>query len=57
MKKSINQPYWKTIERIITSLEKILTPDAKVEHDVRLPVIGSLSKRKRQCDVVITYEI
>src|SRR5690554_6771620 len=48
-----NTPDWKSAEQIAAILEKALTPTAKVEHDVRLPVIGK--RRFRQCDVVITY--
>lgn len=44
---------WNVIEQVAGLIEKALTPDAKVQHNIRLPVIGK--KRKRQCDVVITY--
>jgi len=55
MERSDTQPLWKIIERIVAILEKALTPDAKVEHNVFLPVIGSPTRRSRQCDIVITY--
>lgn len=44
---------WRVVEKVAALLEKSLTPLAKVEHNVFLPVIGK--SRKRQCDVVITY--
>jgi hypothetical protein len=46
-------PSWKMAEKIAAAFEQALAPSARVEHNVRLPVIGKL--RKRQCDVVITY--
>ncbi len=48
-----DNPDWKSAEEIAAVLEEALVPTAKVEHDVRLPVIGK--RRSRQCDVVITY--
>jgi hypothetical protein len=53
-KSSSDEPKWKLIERIVALLEQSLIPDAKVEHNVFLPVIG-IKGDKRQCDVVITY--
>lgn len=53
MKKSSAEPGWRLVERIAAQLEKALTPYATVEHNVRLPVLGT--KRKRQCDIVIKY--
>lgn len=47
-------PKWKHVERITALLEQSLTPTARVEHNVFLPVIG-VPGDKRQCDVVITY--
>ncbi len=44
---------WQVVEEVAALLEKSITPFAKVEHNVRLPVIGK--SRRRQCDVVITY--
>ena len=44
---------WRVAEEVAALLEKSITPLAKVEHNVMLPVIGK--SRKRQCDVVITY--
>lgn len=52
-KQKTSKPKWKLIEEIVAILEKSLTPDAKVEHNVWLPVIDRSGKR--QCDVVITY--
>lgn len=43
----------KDFERIVQLIEQSISPDSVVEHDVDLPVIGSESKRTRQCDVVI----
>lgn len=44
---------WENLERIVQLIEKSISPEAIVEHDVKLPVIGSESGRTRQCDVVI----
>jgi len=46
---------WQIVEEVAALLEKSLTPSAEVKHNVRLPVIGKPGRRKRQCDVVITY--
>ncbi|OGH17897.1 MAG: hypothetical protein A3C22_03485 [Candidatus Levybacteria bacterium RIFCSPHIGHO2_02_FULL_37_10] len=53
IKQKTSKPEWKLIEEIVAILEKSLTPDAKVEHNVWLPVVGRSGKR--QCDVVIRY--
>jgi hypothetical protein len=42
------------LERVINLIQKSIEPDAIVEHNVFLPVIGSKSGRSRQCDTVIT---
>ena len=52
---SKGSPNWRLAERIAAMVEKALTPMAKVEHNVRLPVLGS--RRKRQCDVVVTFGV
>ena len=44
---------WKLVEEVAALLEKSITPSAKVELNVKLPVIGK--SRRRQCDVVITW--
>jgi hypothetical protein len=44
----------KELELLINLIQKHIEPDAVVEHDVHLPVIGSASGRTRQCDIVIT---
>ena len=44
---------WKIVERIVKLLEQSLSPDAKVESNVMLPVLTSNIGAKRQCDVVI----
>ncbi len=46
---------WKARERLVAILEKSLSPDATVQHDVRLPVLGQ--SRSRQCDVVIRFGV
>ena len=48
------EPPWKLIERITALLEKSICSTANVQHNIKLPVLGSPSGRKRQCDVVIT---
>lgn len=45
---------WKIREQVIALLEQHLGPDAKVEHNIDLPVLKSKKGRTRQCDVVIT---
>lgn len=47
------EPKWRLVEKTVALLEKSLTPTAKVEHNVRLPVLGK--SRWRQCDIVITF--
>jgi hypothetical protein len=49
------EPKWQLVEKIVAILEKALTPTAKVEHNVKLPVLGKPNRKPRQCDVVITY--
>ncbi len=46
---------WKTAEYIAALLEKTISPDAKVQHNVFLPVVGRPDRKPRQCDVVVTY--
>lgn len=48
-------PDWLSTEKIVALIEQAISPYAKVEHNVYLPVIGSPSGRTRQCDVVITF--
>ncbi|MCR4377275.1 MAG: hypothetical protein NUV50_04170 [Rhodospirillales bacterium] len=43
----------KEFERLVHLIERSIGPGAALEHDVQLPVIGSLSGRTRQCDLVI----
>jgi hypothetical protein len=45
------EPHWKTVEYVVALLEKTLTPEATVEHDVKLPELATGTLR--QCDVVI----
>ena len=47
------EPEWRLVERVAALLEQALIPTAKVEHNIWLPVLGT--RRKRQCDVVITF--
>lgn len=42
---------WQSAEQLVSFLEKVISPDSKVEHNVFLPVRGQ--NRKRQCDVVV----
>lgn len=44
---------WRARERLVAMLEKCLSPDAQIQHDVRLPVLGR--SRTRQCDVVLRF--
>jgi len=46
-----SDPSWKSAEKLVAAIEKSLAPEARVEHDVQLPVLGQ--SRARQCDVVI----
>jgi len=46
-----SEPSWKAAEKLVAAIEKSLAPDATVEHDVQLPVLGQ--NRSRQCDVVL----
>lgn len=46
---------WKRAEHIAALLEKMLSPDAKVQHNIFLPVVGRSDRKPRQCDVVVTY--
>ncbi len=50
MKKS--DPKWKLIEEVVSIIEKEISPESHVEHDVWLPDLTESSK-KRQCDIVI----
>jgi hypothetical protein len=50
-KKPNAEPRWKTIEKVVALLEKSLSPDALVRHNVQLPCIST--GHLEQCDVVI----
>lgn len=52
--KKNSKQQWLDYEKVVAILEKILTPMAKVEHNILLTVLSR--KRKRQCDVVITFQ-
>jgi hypothetical protein len=45
------EPRWKTIEKVVALLEKSLTPEARVMHNVKLPCLTT--GHEEQCDVVI----
>ncbi len=51
---SSSNPEWRVVEQVVALLEQILSPTAKVEHNVMLPVLGFPDREPRQCDVVIT---
>lgn len=44
---------WKIQEEVVGLLEKHLSPDARIQVDVKMPVLGSKSGRTRQCDVLV----
>lgn len=44
----------KYLEHLVHLIEKSINSDARVEHDVKLPVITSTIGATRQCDIVIT---
>lgn len=44
---------WLTIEKLVQLIEKSISPDSTVEHDIKLPDLTSNSNAKRQCDIVI----
>ncbi|MEB3191963.1 MAG: hypothetical protein VKL42_16600 [Snowella sp.] len=46
---------WESTEKIVAFIEQAISPDAKVEHNVKLPVINNPNRKPRQCDVVITF--
>ena len=45
---------WKIKEKVIAILEQNIEKNARIKHNINLPVIKSRNGRKRQCDVVIT---
>lgn len=47
------EPRWRLVERLVAMLEKALMPEARVEHDVRLPNLRT--GHPSQCDIVIRY--
>ncbi len=46
---------WESTEKIVALIEQAISPEAKVEHNVKLPVINNPNRKPRQCDVVITF--
>lgn len=47
------QKKWLELEHLVTLIEKSISPDSIVDHDVKLPMINSPSGAKSQCDIVI----
>lgn len=47
----------KELEKVVELLERSISPNAVVQHDMQLSVIGSESGRTRQCDVVIRSNV
>jgi hypothetical protein len=45
---------WRLIERLVSIIEKAISPVAEVRHNVHLPVLGRPDREPRQCDIVIT---
>src|SRR5262245_34041538 len=46
-----SEPQWRMVEKVVALLEKSLTPDARVKHNVKLPCLTT--GHEEQCDVVI----
>lgn len=44
---------WLVHERLVAFLEKTIAPGSIVRHNVKMPVLGSNTRRRRQCDVVV----
>jgi hypothetical protein len=51
-KRSATTP-WLVHERLVAFLEQSIAPGSIVRHNVKMPVLGSKSRRRRQCDVVV----
>jgi hypothetical protein len=43
----------KDLERLVQMVERSLAPNARVEHDVQMPILTSLRGATAQCDIVI----
>lgn len=41
------------LERIVAIIEKSISPESKIEHNINLPVLTSQMGRTRQCDIII----
>lgn len=52
--KQTMEKHWLSVEKLVHLIEKSISPNSKVEHNVKLPDLTSTSKRLRQCDIVIT---
>lgn len=50
----MNDPDWLSTEKLVKLIEKSISPDSIVEHNVYLLDLTSLNNKKRQCDIVIT---
>ena len=44
----------KYLEKIVQLIEKSLSPDDIVEHDINMPILSSREGHRTQCDIVIT---
>lgn len=51
--KCMSKTDWLTTERLVQLIEKSISPNSIVEHNVKLPDLTSTSNAKRQCDIVI----
>lgn len=48
------EKHWLSIEKLVHLIEKSISPDSRVEHNVMMPDLTSSSNKTRQCDIVIT---
>lgn len=58
MNKKLNveeKPDWRKLEHLVANIQRELSPDAEVTHDVRIK--GLLSERMRQIDVLVEQNI
>lgn len=49
----MNDPDWLSTEKLVRLIEKSISPDSIVEHNVYLLDLTSKANKKRQCDIVI----
>lgn len=50
----MTEKHWLSTEKLVKLIEKSISPDSIVEHNVMLPDLTSTKNNKRQCDIVIT---